>query len=158
VAAQDPQVGFHIAGEGEDRDTLERQVRDLGLAGRVDLCGAVRDIPGFLASLDVAVLPSWSEAMSNALLEYMAAARPIVATAVGAAPQLIEPGKHGLLVPPGDAGLLAAAIRVLLEAPRQAATMAAAARRRVRQRYSRQRMVERFERFFGDLVFGGQEH
>src|SRR5207249_1590314 len=115
------------------------------------LCGPMRDIPGFLAGLDVAVLPSRSEAMSNSLLEYMAAARPIVATRVGAAPQLIEHGTHGLLVPPDNAATLAEAIRTLLEAPRQAAAMGAAARRLVHQRYSRQRMVERFERFFGAL-------
>ena len=58
------------------------------------------DIPAFLAGLDVAVLCSRSEGLSNALLEYMAAGRAIVATAVGAAPDLIADGVHGLLVPP----------------------------------------------------------
>ena len=67
-------------------------------------------MPGFLARLDVAVLCSRSEGMSNALLEYMAAGRPIVATAVGANEQLVGDGVHGLIVPPGQVAPLAVAI------------------------------------------------
>jgi glycosyltransferase involved in cell wall biosynthesis len=87
-------------------------------------------------------------------LEYMAAGRAIVATAVGAAPRLIVHGHHGLLVPPGDPAALAQAIRDTLLDPEAAALRAAAARRRARQKYSRQAMIERFQRFFEDLVFG----
>src|SRR5947208_2452803 len=70
-----------------------------------------------MAGLDVAVLTSRAEGMSNAVLEYMAAGRAVVASAVGAMPELIEDGVHGLLVPPGDDAALAAALDRLLRDP-----------------------------------------
>jgi glycosyltransferase involved in cell wall biosynthesis len=146
-------VTFHIAGEGEERAALQQQIEHRGAGQRVEMCGKVGDIPDFLAQLDVAVLASRSEGMSNAVLEYMAAGRPIVATAVGATPKLLTHDRHGLLVRPDDAQALAGAITQLLGDREQAARLAAAARRRAQQRYSRQAMVERFEQFFGALVF-----
>ena len=117
-------------------------------------------MPGFLGGLDIAVLPSRSEGMSNALLEYMAAGRPVVATAVGAAPELIEDGVHGLLVPPGDAARLAEAINRLLWQPRLARRLGDAARRRARDRYGREAMVACFTDFYEGLraqaSFGGR--
>ena len=73
-----------------------------GLHDRFVLHGKVNDIPGFLSSLDIAVLSSYSEGMPNSVLEYMAAGRPIVATAVGGTADLIEDSVHGLLVAPAD--------------------------------------------------------
>jgi glycosyltransferase involved in cell wall biosynthesis len=154
VAASRPDVTFHLAGEGELRPVLGRLAGELGLAGRVFLPGAVTDIPAFLAGLDVAVLSSRSEGMSNALLEYMAAGKAIVATAVGANGQLIEDGVHGLLVPPGDWARLAGAVGRLLDDPCLAARLGSAARRRVEERYSRAAMVRRFEDFYEELVRG----
>ena len=151
---------FQIAGEGEMRRPLEESARERGLGGRFQLLGAVSDIPAFLGGLDVAVLCSRSEGMSNALLEYMAAGRAVVATAVGAAPDLIEDGVHGLLVPPGDAGRLAQAVDALLRRPDLARRLGEAARRRARDRYSREAMVERFTEFYERLAsrrrFGGR--
>lgn len=152
VTAAHPEATFAVAGEGECRPALERQVAEAGLAGRFALPGAVRDIPAFLAGLDVAVLSSRAEGMSNAVLEYMAAGRAIVATAVGANPRLIEDGVHGLLVPPDDPGRLAAAVIGLLRDPARAARLGAAARRRARECYGREAMVRRFERFYLELV------
>jgi glycosyltransferase involved in cell wall biosynthesis len=127
---------------------------EAGLAGRFSLAGAVRDVPAFLAGVDVAVLSSRAEGMSNAVLEYMAAGRAVVATAVGANVELIEDGVHGLLVPPGDAGRLAQAVDGLLRDPARAARLGAAARRRARERYGREAMVRRFEAFYEELVRG----
>ncbi len=122
--------------------------------GRFRLRGGVDDMPGFLAGLDVAVLCSHAEGMSNALLEYMAAGRPIVATAVGAAPTLIEHEVHGLLVPPGDAVRLAEAIGRLLVDRRLAQRLGESARRRALERYGRAAMVRRFEGFYEQLLMG----
>lgn len=152
VAAQHPAVTFEVAGEGECRAALERRVDGLGLRGRFRLAGAVSDVPGFLATLDVAVLSSRAEGMPNAVLEYMAAGRPVVATAVGATPDLIEDGVCGLLVPPGDARALAAAVGRLLAEPALAARLGEEARLRARDRYGREAMVERFQQFYEDLV------
>ena len=85
-------MSFHVAGEGEQRPELERLIADLGLGDRFRLVGNVADVPGFLAGLDVAVLPSHAEGMSNAVLEYMAAGRPVVATDVGANAHLLGGG------------------------------------------------------------------
>jgi len=151
LAGDYPDVVFEVVGEGEARPDLERQVHDLGLAHRFLMPGRVADIPRFLGSLDVAVLCSRAEGMSNALLEYMAAGRPIVATAVGAAADLIEDGRHGLLVPAGDAPALARAIAALLDNPTLAQELGAAARQRAETHYSRQAMVRRFEAFYAGL-------
>src|SRR5262249_27449677 len=147
-----PEVQFHIAGEGEMRPALERAAAEAGIADRFFLPGAVHDIPAFLARLDIAVLPSRSEGMSNALLEYMAASLPIVATPVGANPRLTDDAVHGLLVPPGEPAALANAIDRLLGEPAWAAQLGAAARRRVEESHSRQVMVRRFEAFYEELV------
>src|SRR5262249_13308183 len=119
---------------------------------RFHLPGSVKDVPGFLARLDVAVLPSRAEGMSNAVLEYMAAGRPVVATAVGATPEPIADGQHRPLVPPGDPGRLAAALDRLLRDPDLARRLGAAARRRARDRYGRPAMVRRFQAFYESLV------
>jgi glycosyltransferase involved in cell wall biosynthesis len=152
LCAAHPDLSFHIAGEGELRQDLERLVRELGLEGRFLLPGATADVPGFLARLDVAVLCSRSEGMSNAVLEYMAAGRPIVATAVGGNVELLTDGVTGLLVPPSEATSLATAIDCLLGDRALASRLGEAARRRARQRYSREAMVRRFEEFYASLV------
>src|SRR5262249_50500150 len=128
------------------------QATEAGLTGKFHLLGSQKDILAFLASLDVAVLSSHAEGMSNAVLEYMAAARPIVATAVGATPEVIENGGCGLLRPPGNAEAMADGIGRVLSAPVLARRLGEAARRRAVERYSRQAMVRRFEELYLALV------
>lgn len=149
-----PQLMFQVAGEGEDRSRLERLIAEHGLERRFQLLGSVGDVPAFLARQDIAVLCSHSEGMSNALLEYMAAGRAIVATAVGACERLIVPGVHGLVVPPCDVTALAAAMEQLVCEPDLAKRLATAARERVHREYSRQAMVRRFEEFYRRLYCG----
>jgi glycosyltransferase involved in cell wall biosynthesis len=144
-----------VAGEGEHRRALEARAAQVGLSGRFQLPGAISDVPGFLASLDIAVLPSRSEGMSNALLEYMAAARPIVATNVGANAEVLRDGIDGLIVPPEDADALAGALHRLATDRGMAMRLALSARRRAEQRFSREAMVRRFEDFFVGLVHVG---
>jgi glycosyltransferase involved in cell wall biosynthesis len=153
LTATHPHVSFHIAGEGELRPDLEKLVSDLSLADRVFLPGTIDDVPGFLRELDIAVLCSKSEGMSNAILEYMAAGKAIVATAVGGNVQLLEHERTGLLVPAGDPHSLVEAIRRLLDDPALAIRLARAARQRVEDRYSRQAMVRRFEDFYEQLLW-----
>lgn len=151
VGARLPDVRFQIAGTG-DEESARQLMREGGIEARCELRGSVRDVPGFLAELDVAVLASHSEGLSNALIEYMAAGRPIVATAVGGNVELVEDGIHGLLVPPGDPAALAAAMFRLLANPEFAAILGAAARKRAAERFSRQAMVRRHEDFYCRLV------
>jgi glycosyltransferase involved in cell wall biosynthesis len=152
LSGEFPRSSFAIAGEGEERAALTRQIADAGLSERCKLLGSVADVPSFLADLDVAVLPSRAEGMSNAVLEYMAAGRPVVATAVGANPDVLEHGVTGMLVPPDDDAALAWSIGKLLREPATARRMGEAARCVARERYSREAMVGRFEDFYQGLV------
>jgi glycosyltransferase involved in cell wall biosynthesis len=151
VCRINPQVRFEVAGDGPERPILERQIRDAGLGERFLLVGSVADVPTFLAGLDVAVLCSRSESMSNALLEYMAAGLPIVATNVGANGRLVRNEHEGLIVPPGSEVALADAIRRLVANPEWAHSLGQAGRRRAEKEFSRAAMVRRFEVFYESL-------
>lgn len=150
--AKFPQLTFEVAGDGEQRPELERLHTQLGLGERFTLCGSVSDVPAFLRKLDIAVLPSHSEGMSNALLEYMAAGRAVIATDVGANARLLDGGRCGLLVPSGDEGAIVDAFGALLENPLRAAGYGAAARRRVDAEFSRDAMRKRFEAYYAELA------
>lgn len=147
-----PNLVFEVAGDGEERESLERLHAELGLGDRFVLRGSVSDAAAFLRSVDVAVLPSHSEGMANALLEYMAAGRAVIATDVGANAKLLQDGKCGRLVPPGDAEALVSALGELLANPLRAAGLGAAARRRAESDFSRDAMRRRFESFYRKLA------
>lgn len=149
---QFPQLTFEVAGDGEQRARLEQLHAELGLGDRFVLRGSVPDVPNFLRSVDVAVLPSHSEGMSNALLEYMAAGRAVIATDVGANAKLLDGGRCGLLVPANDGAALVDALGSLLAHPLRAAGYGAAARRRADAEFSRRAMRARFESFYRDLA------
>jgi glycosyltransferase involved in cell wall biosynthesis len=97
--------------------------------------GERTDVLDLLPAFDVFVLPSRYEGLPTAIVEAMICGVPVIATAVNAVPDLVVPGETGLLVPPGRPGLLAEAIRYLLDSPAVAAQLAAAARTRVADRY-----------------------
>ena len=123
LAAEHPGAASEIAGEGESRESLQALIESLGLDGRVVLRGSVADVPAFLRSLNVAVLCSLSEGSPNAIMEYMAAGLPTVATDVGGIAELIEQDVTGLVVPSNDHQRLAAAIDRLLGDPAFAARL-----------------------------------
>jgi glycosyltransferase involved in cell wall biosynthesis len=139
-----------IVGDGPLRADLERQATTLGVRDDVAFTGSIADVRGPLAAMDVFVLPSRAEGFSNALLEAMATARPVIATAVGGTGEALEGGATGLLVPPGDASALAAAAVGLLKDPARAARLGAAAQRLVTERFSARAMTERFERLYAE--------
>lgn len=148
VARRYPEATFHVAGEGDHRRELEPLIDELGLMGRLILRGRVGDIPAFLAELDVAVLSSRAEGMPNAVLEYMAAGRPIVAAAVGGVPAVVTHRAHALLVPPDEPGPLAESICLLLDDRELAGRLGLAARRRAGEAFSRSAATSRFEEIF----------
>jgi glycosyltransferase involved in cell wall biosynthesis len=137
-----------LAGEGEQRPKLERQARQLRLDVR--FLGACTEVGPLLARADVVVLPSVHEGMSNAVMEAMAAGRPVVATAVGGTPELLR--GRGILVPPGDPSALAAAIDALLADPGRRASLGAAARRWSQTHLSADSMVSEHVRIYSDLL------
>ena len=147
-----PHLVFEVAGDGEQREELERLHAQLGLGERFRFRGSVPDVAAFLRTVEIAVLPSHSEGMSNALLEYMSAGRAVVATDVGANAQLVRHAKDGLIVPPGDEAALVEAIGQYLGHPLRAAGHGASARMRVEADYSRHAMRKRFEDYYRELA------
>jgi glycosyltransferase involved in cell wall biosynthesis len=152
LAAEMPTVRFVVVGDGSLRARLQRQVVSLGLGDRLQLLGERSDVDALLPTFSVFVLPSVTEGMSMALLEAMAAARPIVATRVGGNVELIRDGETGLLVSSGNADEMAQAIWQLLRQPGWATDLGRAAQRVVVQHHSIERMVERLEAIYDDLL------
>ena len=146
-----PQLRFEVAGDGEQREELERLHAELGLGDRFILRGSVADVAGFLRTVEIAILPSHSEGMSNALLESMSAGRAVIATDVGANAELVQHEKSGLIVPAGDENAIVEAIDRYLENPLRAAAYGAAARTRVEANFSRDASTRRFEEFYRGL-------
>lgn len=138
-----PDAVFVFAGEGAERSTLEARARELGIAHRLRFVGHVADVPSLLAGTNAFALPSLSEGLSNALMEAMAMACPIVATNVGGNSELVEHGRTGLLVPPANTAALAAALNELRQNPTRAAQLGLAARQFILD-YSVENMARRF--------------
>jgi L-malate glycosyltransferase len=142
VVRQVPDARFVIAGEGELRPTLERAIREHRLEKHVILAGFRPDILSLHKAFDIFVMSSITEGLGTSLLDAMAARKPIVATATGGIPEVVEDGETGMLVPPRDHEGMAAAIVTLLEDPALRARMGAAGLARARQRFSAERMVK----------------
>jgi glycosyltransferase involved in cell wall biosynthesis len=143
---------FFLIGEGKARSDLEKLARSLGIGDRVVFTGARNDTSELMELLDVIVLASYEEGMSNVLLEAMAMARPIVATSVGGNPELIRSEETGLLVPPKDPPALAAAINELLGDHAKAAELGRNARACVETHLTVDKMVERYQSFYDELL------
>lgn len=141
-----------IVGDGPLRDSLAVQARGLGVADDVRFTGTVTDVRPLLAAMDVFVLPSWAEGMSNALMEAMAAARPVVATAVGGNTEVVADGSTGVLVLPGDSGAIATAVSGLLHEPERAARLATTARTFVTDRFGARARVVELERLYEERL------
>jgi glycosyltransferase involved in cell wall biosynthesis len=138
-----PEPVVVLAGDGPERPALERLAAELGVAGRVRFLGTRSDVPSLLAAADLFVLPSLYEGLPVAVLEAMAAGVPVLATAIGSTAEAVHDGRTGLLVPPGDAGALAAGLRRLLGDRELAARLGGAGRERARTEFSAAAMVAR---------------
>src|SRR5215469_8368845 len=142
---------FVLVGDGPLRRELENQAQSLGCRDQVLFLGDRRDIPAILASLDISVLPSASESLSNAIIESMAAGLPVVAARVGGNPELVSQ-RTGLLVPPNDAEALADGIEHLVRDRALRAEMRQNARSFARSNFSIEQMRARHEELYRDLL------
>lgn len=142
-----PEALFVFAGEGSERPMLEARGRELGISHRLRFIGHVADVPALLAGANAFALPSLSEGLSNALMEAMAVALPIVATRVGGNVELLEHGRTGLLVPPADPTALADALRQLHCDPAWARQLGLAARQFILD-YSVENMARRMMQLY----------
>lgn len=144
VRQQVPDARFLVIGDGPLRGSLRQLGESLGLGDTVEFLGHREDVPALLAGSDVYAFPSRTEAFPNGLIEGMAAGLPVVATGVGGILELVTDGRNGLLVAPDDAPALAESLVRLMRDDTLAATLAAAARHTIEQRYSFERMVSHF--------------
>jgi glycosyltransferase involved in cell wall biosynthesis len=133
-----------VAGDGPLRGAIEAAVAARGLTGRVHLLGARSDLPVIYAGLTVLAQPSLREGLPLVVLEAAALGLPIVASAVGAIPEALAGGEAGVLVRPGDATALAAALGDLLRDPARADRLGKRAAGRVAERYSARAMAQRY--------------
>jgi len=143
---------FVVVGDGPLRRSLSALARDLGLDEHVVFAGFRADVMPFLALFDLCLLSSNSETSAYGVSEPMAMGRPVVATAVGGVPELIDHGIDGWLCPPRDAAALADAVCTLLADPAAAARMGERAARTVRERLSLDRMVDQVEEVYRQLL------
>jgi len=152
LAARFPRLHVAIAGRGELEGPLRARAHALQVGDRFHLLGLRPDIGNVLAGADIFVLPSLSEGVPLALLEAMLAARPIIATAVGDVPTVLDGGRAGVLVPPGDGAALAGALAGMLSNPTEARRLSAAASERAAEEYTFGRMMERYVALYVKLL------
>lgn len=152
-----PDVRFLIVGETSPMekaylDELKSFADRMRVTDRVIFAGRRSDIPALLSAVDVSVMPSLNEALSNVLLESMAAGAPTVATRVGGTPEALVHEQAGLLVPPGDSRAIANAVALMLDDRPLARGLGQAARRLVGERFSVDRMVRSTELLYTELL------
>jgi glycosyltransferase involved in cell wall biosynthesis len=145
-----PEVGFVHFGDGQCRQRIERQIALRGLGESFVLGGFRTDLDRFLPHFDLLVLPSYTEGLPNVVLEAFAAGVPVVATAVGGTPEVID-AHCGVLVPPGDPQALAAGIRGALARGKSLRDLGEAGRRHVREHFSFAAQAEHYMELLAEL-------
>lgn len=152
VLEEVPDAYFVVVGDGPERDNLEKMAGALAIADHVRFLGAVDDVPALLRCFDLSVLSSAHEVFPLALLESMAASRPVVATNVGSVPEIVIDGLTGFLAPPGAPDRLAQGMLHVLRHPELAHKLGQEGRKRVEELFTVERMVARTESLLLDLV------
>jgi len=147
-----PKVGFLLAGEGELQGSLKQLASQLDIAGKTFFLGRSKNIAQLLNVSDVCVLSSKAEGFSNSILEYMAAGRPVVATDVGGAREVIVENETGYIVQSGNDELMATWIISLLQDPVRARVMGEQGRRVVEERFSSQVLLQKTEGLYERLL------
>ena len=152
LALRRPELRYLIVGDGEERAALQAAAAGLGIDDRVCFLGGRADVPKLLGCADLFVLPSREDALPTVLAEAMASGLPIVASAVGGIPEMIEHEGNGLLVPAGDAEALALACDQLLASPRRRRAMAARGRQLAAERFAIDVQVARLAGLYDQLI------
>jgi glycosyltransferase involved in cell wall biosynthesis len=155
VAGNRPGLRLRMIGDGSDRRRCEELAGQAGLEHQVEFTGYRTDVDVQLEQADVFVLPSLNENLPLALLQAMAAGLPCIATAVGGIPEVLS-GDCGLLVTPGDAGSLRAAMERLINEPSLAARLGGAARSRAAELFSMARCADDHVRLWSDILGNGR--
>lgn len=147
-------IYLFLVGDGPLKSQIEHQVRQLGIQQRVRFLGIRTDVPAILNASDIFVLSSRWEGNPMSVMEAMAAGLPVVATAVGGVPELVEHGVSGFLVPSENASLLAEAIQRLVDNPLLRQQMGKAALQRAHEQFDARRMVQAYEALYEATLEG----
>jgi glycosyltransferase involved in cell wall biosynthesis len=146
-------IGAAPAARAAYAEELRALARSLGIADRVVFTGFVSDVPGHIRLLDVVVHAStYPEPFGRVIVEAMMVGRPVVASDAGGPREIIEPGRTGLLVPPGDDAAMGAAILRLIDDPRLRADLADAARGEALRRFSAERHAREVEEVYARVL------
>jgi glycosyltransferase involved in cell wall biosynthesis len=152
LARRFPQVRFILVGDGPLRAGLEAQADRLGLRDRIEFLGDRRDVPAVLATLDISVLPSASESLSNVILESMAAGVAVVAAKVGGNPELVQDGTTGFLFPSGDEEQLSRAMETLVTQPALRKQFGICARKKAQAEYAIPKIRDRYQELYRGVL------
>jgi glycosyltransferase involved in cell wall biosynthesis len=152
LAQSVPGLRVLIAGDGPERPKLEQLIADLEVDEVVTLLGWRADVPDLLAAADVAVCCSDFEGGPLAVMEYMGASLPVIATRVGGLPELIRDGENGVLIPPRDPSALAGALSSLIADPSRGQSLGAAGKELREREYGIDAFVGRLEDLYGRLL------
>ena len=150
--AQLPTVELELVGDGPERPRLTAQAQELGIADRTHFAGWADDPRAWLGRWDAFVLPSSTEATPLVILDAMLAELPVIATPVGSVPEAIEHERTGLLVPVGDPGAIAAAVRRVLDDRALARRLASAARTHALAHYTLPVMARAYEALYTEIL------
>lgn len=153
-----PGLKLLIVGSGPEQDRLRARAEELRLCPDGHFEPATSDVARWLRVIDIFVLPSRSEALSNSLMEAMACGCCPVASRVGGNPELVSDNQTGLLFHPGDPADLAAQLERLITSEPLRRTLAANAARLIREKFTRQASVERMQEIYLRLLTGGETH
>ncbi|MCS6873987.1 MAG: glycosyltransferase [Pyrinomonadaceae bacterium] len=147
-----PKLHFIFAGEGELLDQHKKLADELGVTEKTHFVGRCKNIPELLKISDFCVLTSHYEGFPNAILEYMAARKPVVATDVGGVREAVIDGVTGLIVKPDDDEALANCLKFLLQNNEQAQRLAIAGRKLVEEKFSLETQIEKFLELYRKIL------
>jgi len=148
------EVRFLLAGDGTMKERLAFEAQQAGISDHVHFAGHRNDVGALLSAGDLFVMPSVNEGMGLAIVEAMACSLPVVASRVGGIPEVVEDGISGILVPPDDAGALAAACCGLLLDPDARKRMGSEGEQRARARYDIHTLIENTAAVYRELMEG----
>jgi glycosyltransferase involved in cell wall biosynthesis len=152
VSAQRSDVVLAIVGDGPTLAEAKETARRLGIEGLVRFTGSRLDVPDILSAFDLFAMSSKEEGLGITLIEAMAAGLPVVATAAGGIPEIVQDGVTGFIVPPGDSQGLADALLRGLSDDARGREMGEAGRRRAVERFSLTRMIGDYEKVYAELA------
>jgi glycosyltransferase involved in cell wall biosynthesis len=152
IRQDNPSARLILAGEGEERGAIQELIQKLDMSANVRLLGLRSDVNRLLAAADVFLLSSISEGIPLTLIEAMAAGVPVVSTAVGGVPEVVEDFQTGLLASAGDDATLAAHVLRLMRNPEWCGEIVRRARQRAEQIFSEERMHQAYQKLYQEML------